>query len=98
VKPFTPRDWTFTPGLRYRAAVDRLPLPLLLTARLTRGQWILDAPTDLPDGTTITLLAIDPAGWLPAADRAALTAALVEQQDTVLIRARWRPADGRDPP
>ena len=38
----------------------------------------MDEPTDLPDGTEIDLLPLDPGDWLDEADRAALHAALRE--------------------
>jgi hypothetical protein len=37
---------------------------------------VVDEPTDLPDGTEIELLPLDPGDWLDDADRAALHKAL----------------------
>jgi len=36
----------------------------------------VDEPTDLPDGTEVELLPLDPGDWLDEADRTALHAAL----------------------
>ena len=47
-----------------------------LKARVHAGRLLVDEPTDLPDGTEIDLLPLDPGDWLDEADRAALHAAL----------------------
>lgn len=49
-----------------------------IKARVTAGRLIVDEPTDLPEGTELELLALDPGDWLDEADRAALHAALEE--------------------
>lgn len=51
---------------------------MTLKARVRGGRLIVDEPTDLPDGTEVELLALDPGDWLDEADRAALHAALRE--------------------
>jgi len=54
-----------------------------IKARVTAGRLLVDEPTDLPDGTEVELLALDPGDWLDDADRAALHAALDESDADV---------------
>jgi hypothetical protein len=49
---------------------------MTLKARVRAGRLLVDEPTDLPDGTEVDLLPLDPGDWLDDADRAALHAAL----------------------
>ncbi len=56
---------------------------MTLKARVRAGRLVLDEPTDLPEGTEIQLLPLDPGDWLDEADRAALHAALAESSDDV---------------
>ena len=49
---------------------------MTLKARVKAGRLVVDEPTDLPDGTEIELLPLDPGDWLDDADRAALHEAL----------------------
>lgn len=56
---------------------------MTITAHVRDGRIVVDAPTDLPDGTTITLLPLDPGDWLDDADRAALHAALSQSEADV---------------
>jgi hypothetical protein len=49
---------------------------MTIKARVSAGRLIIDEPTDLPDGTEVELLALDPGDWLDDADRAALHKAL----------------------
>lgn len=49
---------------------------MTLKARVKAGRIIVNEPTDLPDGTEIELLPLDPGDWLDEADRAALHDAL----------------------
>jgi hypothetical protein len=53
---------------------------------------VVDEPTDLPDGTEVDLLPLDPGDWLDGADRAALDEALQQSEADVaagrLIDAR----------
>jgi hypothetical protein len=51
---------------------------MTLKARVRAGRLVVDEPTDLPDGTEIDLLPLDPGDWLDEVDRAALHAALRE--------------------
>lgn len=66
-------------GLRMRcyAAV------MTVKARVHAGRLVLDEPTDLPDGTEIELLPLDPGDWLDDADRAALHEALRQSESDV---------------
>jgi len=54
-----------------------------IKARVTAGRLVVDEPTDLPEGTEVELLALDPGDWLDEADRAALHAALAESDADV---------------
>ena len=49
---------------------------MTLKARVCAGRLVVDEPTDLPEGTEVELLPLDPGDWLDEADRAALHAAL----------------------
>ena len=49
---------------------------MTIKARVTAGRLIVDEPTDLPDGTVLELLPLDPGDWLEEAERAALHEAL----------------------
>jgi hypothetical protein len=53
---------------------------MTLKARVRAGRLVVDEPTDLPDGTEVELLTLDPGDWLDEADRAALHAALRESE------------------
>jgi len=53
---------------------------MTLKARVRAGRLIVDEPTDLPDGTEVELLPLDPGDWLDEGDRAALHAALRESE------------------
>ena len=44
---------------------------------------VVDEPTDLPDGTEVDLLPLDPGDWLDAEDRAALHRALKDSDADV---------------
>ena len=56
-------------------------------ARVREGRLILDEPTDLPEGTEIELLPLDPGDWLDETDRAALHEAL-RQSDADIAAGR----------
>jgi len=45
-------------------------------SRPRSGRLVIDEPTNLPDGTEVELLPLDPGDWLDDADRAALHKAL----------------------
>ena len=51
-------------------------VPMTITARVSAGRLIVDEPTDLPEGTELQLLPLDPGDWLDEGDRAALHEAL----------------------
>ena len=63
-----------------------------LIARVRNGRLLLDAPTDLPDGTEVELVPID--GWedLDEGDRRRLRAA-VDEADQDVAQGRVRPAE-----
>jgi hypothetical protein len=74
---------------------------MTLKARVKAGRLIVDEPTDLPEGTEIELLPLDPGDWLDDEDRAALHQALrdsdqdvkagrVVDADTILRELRLR--------
>jgi hypothetical protein len=55
---------------------------MALKAHVHGGRLVLDEATELPEGTEVDLLALDPGDWLDPADREALHEALaVSQQD-----------------
>lgn len=56
---------------------------MTIKARVTAGRLVVDEPTDLPEGTEVELLALDPGDWLDDSDRAALHAALDESEEDV---------------
>ena len=56
---------------------------MTLKARVHDGRLLVDEPTDLPEGTEVELLALDPGDWLDEADRAALHKALSESDADV---------------
>jgi hypothetical protein len=49
---------------------------MTLRARVQKGRLVLDEPTDLPEGTEVDLLPLDPGDWLDDEDREALHRAL----------------------
>ena len=51
---------------------------MTVKARVREGRLVVDEPTNLPDGTEIELLPLDPGDWLDEADRAALHEALLQ--------------------
>ena len=53
-------------------------LTMTLKARVLGGRLVVDEVTDLPEGTEVQLLPLDPGDWLDDADRAALHDALRE--------------------
>jgi len=56
---------------------------MTLKARVKAGRLVVDEPTDLPEGTEVELLALDPGDWLEEDDRAALHQALRDSDDDV---------------
>jgi hypothetical protein len=55
---------------------------MTLKARVHNGRFVVGEPTDLPEGTEIDLLPLDPGDWLDAEDRAALHRALLLRRRT----------------
>jgi len=49
---------------------------MTIKARVNAGRLVVNEPTDLPEGTELELLPLDPGDWLDEADRAALHNAL----------------------
>ena len=56
---------------------------MTIKARVRGGRLVVDEPTNLPEGTELELLPLDPGDWLDDADRAALHAALGQSQAEV---------------
>lgn len=56
---------------------------MTLKARVRSGRLVVDEPTDLPEGTEVDLLPLDPGDWLDPADRAALHEALFASEEDV---------------
>ena len=54
-----------------------------LKARVRGGRLIVDEPTDLPEGTELELLPLDPGDWLDDGDRALLHEALRQSEGDV---------------
>ena len=53
---------------------------MTLKARVLKGRLIVDEPSDLPEGTEIELLPLDPGDWLSEEDRSALHRALAASE------------------
>lgn len=51
---------------------------MTIKARVRQGRLVVDEPTDLPEGTELQLLPLDPGDWLDEEGRAALHEALRE--------------------
>lgn len=56
---------------------------MTIKARVRAGRLVLDVPTNLPEGTEVELLPLDPGDWLDETDRAALHAALADSDADV---------------
>jgi hypothetical protein len=56
---------------------------MTLKARVYNGRLVVDEPTDLPEGTEVDLLPLDPGDWLSAVDRDALHRALAASQEDI---------------
>jgi hypothetical protein len=56
---------------------------MTLKARVQNGRFVINEPTELPEGTEINLLPLDPGDWLDSSDRAALHRALIASQADV---------------
>jgi len=53
---------------------------MTIKARVQAGRLIVDEPTNLPEGTEVRLLPLDPGDWLDDEDRAALHEALGQSE------------------
>jgi hypothetical protein len=49
---------------------------MTIKARVQAGRLVVNEPTELPEGTEVSLLPLDPGDWLDETDRAALHDAL----------------------
>lgn len=56
---------------------------MTLKALVKAGRLVFDVPTDLPEGTEVELLPLDPGDWLDQEDRAARHQALKDSDDDV---------------
>lgn len=56
---------------------------MTLKARVRAGRLVVDEPTDLPEGTELEVLPLDPGDWLDESDRALLHDALRQSEDDV---------------
>jgi hypothetical protein len=56
---------------------------MTLRARVKAGRLVLDEATDLPEGTEVELLPLDPGDWLDEDGRAALHQALKDSDEDV---------------
>ena len=56
---------------------------MTLKARVKAGRLVVDEPTELPEGTEIELLPLDPGDWLDDTARAALHQALRDSAEDV---------------
>jgi hypothetical protein len=56
---------------------------MTLKARVHEGRLLVDEPTQLPEGTVVQLLPLDPGDWLDPDDRSALHRALLASQEDV---------------
>lgn len=54
---------------------------MTLKARVKAGRLIVDGPTNLPEGTEVELLPLDPGDWLDEESRAALHKALLDSEE-----------------
>ena len=56
---------------------------MTIKARVIAGRLVVNEPTNLPEGTELELLPLDPGDWLDETDRAALHHALRESEADV---------------
>ena len=56
---------------------------MTLKARVKAGRLVVDEPTELPEGTEIELLPLDPGDWLDETGRTALHRALQDSAEDV---------------
>ena len=53
---------------------------MTIKALVHGGRLVVNEPSDLPEGTEVELLPLDPGDWLDSADRQALHNALAESE------------------
>jgi hypothetical protein len=56
---------------------------MTIKGRVTAGRLVVDEPTELPEGTEVELLPLDPGDWMDDDDRAALHEALRQSEADV---------------
>ena len=56
---------------------------MTIKGRVHGGRLVVDEPTNLPEGTEVQLLPLDPGDWLDDEDRAALHKALAQSEADV---------------
>ena len=56
---------------------------MTIKASVHGGRLVVNEPTNLPDGTEVELLPLDPGDWLDDADREALHNALADSEADV---------------
>lgn len=56
---------------------------MTLKAHVQAGRLVVDVATDLPEGTEVDLLALDPGDWLDESDREALHDAIRQSGEDV---------------
>jgi hypothetical protein len=54
---------------------------MTIKARVHNARFVVDEPTELPEGTEVRLLPLDPGDWLDPEDRAELHRALLASQE-----------------
>jgi len=57
---------------------------MIIKAPVLRGRLVVDEATDLPEGTELDLLPLDPGDWLDETGRAALHEALRESDADIV--------------
>jgi hypothetical protein len=77
-----PEDAMGTPAC-YATLRGATVIGMTLKARVKAGRLVVDEPTDLPEGTEIELLPLDPGDWLDEEDRAALHQALKDSDEDI---------------
>jgi hypothetical protein len=65
---------------------------MTIKARVHDGRLLVDEPTELPEGTEVELLPLDPGDWLDDGERAALHQAL-RDSDVDVAEGRLVDAD-----
>ena len=59
------------------------PPGMTIKARVHNGRFVVEEPTQLPEGTEIEFLPLDPGDWLDPDDRGALHRALFASQEDI---------------